>query len=164
MVVYCKVDYLKSANETKFVRRKVLEVASEYPRYNFAVSNTVDHHIELGDFGVSVNALSGEPIVTATVGGARHRMEEGFSMESFRQFIRDVAAGRKEPTTDGILSLMSGENLNAEHFYSLKQEVNFLHKELDKKEKLEAENRRENRRLEAENEELRRMLEALTKK
>ena len=131
------------------MRSKLLEVASDFPEYRFAISNTRDHHTELSSsFGVSVNSLSTEvPTVAAWVGGRRYKMEAEFSVVAIRNFVRSLASGHTaEAMPDPIPKVM---DIEADHFYSLKQQIENLQNQLYSKDK-------ENEALKAEIENLKR--------
>ena len=94
-------------------------MASDFPEYRFAISNTRDHHTELSSyFGVSVNSLSTEvPTVAAWVGGRRYKMESEFSVVAIRNFVRSLASGHTAETMPDPSSKVM--DIEADHFYIL---------------------------------------------
>ena len=96
VVAYWTMDFVRNAKGTSYWRNRVLKVARDFSKYNFAISNKDDFQQELADFGLS--SVSGDkPLITAWAGGLKYRMEAEFSVDNLRTFVQQLEAGSLEP-------------------------------------------------------------------
>uniref|UniRef100_A0A915JRW5 Thioredoxin domain-containing protein n=1 Tax=Romanomermis culicivorax TaxID=13658 RepID=A0A915JRW5_ROMCU len=102
VVVYYTVDFsLAQKDETQFWRNKILNVASKYPSYIFAISDDEEFKEELRQFHLDESPSDVNVIVFGEK--KRYRMDpeeyDEFNEETFAQFMKDLEAGeQRQPT------------------------------------------------------------------
>ncbi|XP_062898418.1 protein disulfide-isomerase A4 [Mobula hypostoma] len=98
VVVYYGVDFSFDYRvATQFWRKKVLEVAKDFPEYTFAIADEEDYSTELNDLGLGD---SGEEVNVAIldVGGKKYAMEpEEFDSDILREFVISFKKGKLNP-------------------------------------------------------------------
>ncbi|XP_065836430.1 protein disulfide-isomerase A3-like [Oscarella lobularis] len=103
VVVYYDVDYVKNPSGTNYWRNRVLKVAKEFKgkKISFAIAQKSDYSRELQEFGL---AESNEDVVVGIRGrgGAKYRMEEKFSVGTFKTFVETFL-------DDGLVSYVKSE-------------------------------------------------------
>ncbi|XP_048469224.1 protein disulfide-isomerase A4 [Rhincodon typus] len=82
---------------TQYWRKKVLEVAKDFPEYTFAIADEEDYSSELSSLGL---ADSGEEVNAAIldVAGKKYAMEpEEFDSDTLREFVMAFKKGKLKP-------------------------------------------------------------------
>lgn len=96
VVSYYNVDYKKNPKGSNYWRNRILKVAKNFPKLNFAISAKDDFQHELNEFGVDF-ADGKKPIVLArNEKNQKFSMKEDFSMETFEKFLTDLEAEKLE--------------------------------------------------------------------
>uniref|UniRef100_A0A6M2DV45 Protein disulfide-isomerase n=1 Tax=Xenopsylla cheopis TaxID=163159 RepID=A0A6M2DV45_XENCH len=96
VVAYYDVDYVKNAKGTNYWRNRVLKVAKEQTKVNFAVSSKADFQHELNEYGID-HVKDDKPVVLArNAKGQKYIMQKEFSVEAIQEFIDDMLAGNLE--------------------------------------------------------------------
>jgi len=96
VTAYYDVDYSKNVKGTNYWRNRVMKVAKNFPKLNFAVSNKNDMQHEADEFGLDVMTAD-KPLVGVKSDKGKFVMKEAFSMDTFEQFLKDFEAGKVEP-------------------------------------------------------------------
>ncbi|XP_078092578.1 protein disulfide-isomerase A4 [Mustelus asterias] len=98
VVVYYGVDFSFDYRvATQFWRKKVLDVAKDFPEYTFTIADEEDYSSELSDLGL---ADSGEEVNAAIldVAGKKYAMEpEEFDSDTLREFVMAFKKGKLKP-------------------------------------------------------------------
>lgn len=98
VVVYYGVDFSFDYRvATQFWRKKVLEVARDFPEYTFAIADEEDYSTELIDLGLGD---SGEDVNVAIldVSGKKYAMEpDEFDSDTLREFVITFKKGKLKP-------------------------------------------------------------------
>ncbi|XP_038653706.1 protein disulfide-isomerase A4 [Scyliorhinus canicula] len=98
VVVYYGVDFSFDYRvATLYWRKKVLEVAKDFPEYTFAIADEEDYASELSSLGL---ADSGEEVNVAIldVAGKKYAMEpEEFDSDILREFVMAFKKGKLKP-------------------------------------------------------------------
>ncbi|XP_067867463.1 protein disulfide-isomerase A4 [Heterodontus francisci] len=98
VIVYYGVDFSFDYRvATQYWRKKVLEVAKDFPEYTFAIADEEDYSSELSNLGL---ADSGEEVNVAIldVGGKKYAMEpEEFDSDTLREFVKAFKKGKLKP-------------------------------------------------------------------
>jgi len=98
IVAYYGVDYVKNVKGTNYWRNRVLKIAKQHKdKFTFAVSSKDEFQHELNEFGIDY-VKGDKPTILARDGkNQKYVMKDEFSMETFEQFIKDVADDKLEP-------------------------------------------------------------------
>jgi protein disulfide isomerase family A protein 3 len=97
VVAYYAVDYVKNPKGSQYWRNRVLKIAKDHPGNMYAVSNKDDFQHELSEFGFDY-VTGDKPVVTAKdAQGQKFKMTADFSMDTFGEFLTQLAAGELEP-------------------------------------------------------------------
>ena len=88
VTAYYDVDYSKNVKGTNYWRNRVMKVAKNFPKLNFAVSNKNDMQHEADEFGLDVMTAD-KPLVGVKSDKGKFVMKEAFSMDTFEQFLKD---------------------------------------------------------------------------
>ncbi|KAM4028050.1 protein disulfide-isomerase A4 isoform 1-T1 [Anomaloglossus baeobatrachus] len=98
VVVYYTVDFsFDHRTATQYWRKKVLDVAKDFPEYTFSIANEDDYASELNDLGIGE---SGEEVNVAILdaNGKKYAKEpEEFDSGSLRDFVIDFKSGKLTP-------------------------------------------------------------------
>nr|XP_033185197.1 protein disulfide-isomerase A3 [Bombus vancouverensis nearcticus] len=97
VVAYYAVDYVKNPKGTNYWRNRIIKVAKDFPKLNFAISSKDDFQHELNDFGIDF--IKGDkPVVLArNANNQKFVMKDEFSVDTFEAFLKDIEAGTLEP-------------------------------------------------------------------
>ncbi|XP_076246068.1 disulfide-isomerase A3 [Calliopsis andreniformis] len=97
VVCYYAVDYVKNPKGTNYWRNRIIKVAKDFPKLNFAISSKDDYQHELNDFGIDF-VKGDKPVVLArNANNQKFVMKDEFSVEAFEAFLKDLEAGALEP-------------------------------------------------------------------
>lgn len=96
VTAYYDVDYVKNTKGTNYWRNRVMKVAKNFPKLNFAVANENDFQHEADEFGMDVITTE-KPLIAIKSDKGKFVMKEEFSMDTFEQFLKDYEAGSVEP-------------------------------------------------------------------
>lgn len=97
VVAYYNVDYVKNVKGTNYWRNRILKVAKDFPKLNFAISSKDDFQHELNEYGIDF-AKGDKPIVLARDSkNQKFSMSDEFSVENFEAFLKDLEGGALEP-------------------------------------------------------------------
>lgn len=97
VVAYYNVDYTKNPKGTNYWRNRILKVAKNFPKINFAISAKDDFQHELNEYGIDF-AKGDKPIILARdAQNQKFIMKDDFSIENFEKFVKDFEAGNLEP-------------------------------------------------------------------
>ena len=88
VTAYYDVDYTKNVKGTNYWRNRVMKVAKNFPKLNFAVSNKNDMQHEADEFGLDVMTAD-KPLVGVKSDKGKFVMKEAFAMDTFEQFLKD---------------------------------------------------------------------------
>lgn len=97
VVAYYAVDYVKNPKGTNYWRNRIIKIAKEFPKFNFAISSKDEFQHELNDFGIDY-VKGDKPLVLAR--NANHQkfiMRDEFSLETFETFLKEMESGALEP-------------------------------------------------------------------
>jgi len=96
ITAYYKVDYIKNVKGTNYWRNRILKVAVDFKdQFKFAIANKDEFTHELNEYGFEY--VSGDkPVVTAKKGGVKYVLKDEFSIESFKNYLDDLAADKLE--------------------------------------------------------------------
>lgn len=120
-VVYYDVDYVKNPKGTNYWRNRVMKVAKNFPKINFAVSNKNDFQHELSEYGWDHVAGDKPVVALKNQDGKKFKMEDSFDVEAFTKFLTQYEAGKLEPhiksepipeNNDGGVKVAVGKNFN----------------------------------------------------
>jgi len=95
VTAYYDVDYLKNVKGTNYWRNRVMKVAKNFAKLNFAIANKNDFQHEADEFGLDV-VTADKPLVAIKSASGKFVMKEVFSMETLEQFLKDFEAGKVE--------------------------------------------------------------------
>ncbi|XP_015599675.1 protein disulfide-isomerase A3 [Cephus cinctus] len=97
VVAYYNVDYVKNPKGTNYWRNRIMKIAKDFPKLNFAISSKDDFQHELNDFGIDYTK-GDKPIVLAKdAKNQKFILKDEFSMQSFEAFLKDLESGALEP-------------------------------------------------------------------
>jgi len=96
VTAFYDVDYVKNAKGTNYWRNRVMKVAKNFPKLNFAVANENDFQHEADEFGLDV-VTTDKPLVGIKSDKGKFVMKDEFSLENFEKFLTDYEAGKIEP-------------------------------------------------------------------
>ena len=88
VTAYYDVDYIKNAKGTNYWRNRVMKVAKNFPKLNFAVANENDLQHEADEFGLEV-VTTDKPLVGIKSAKGKFVMKDEFSMENLEKFLKD---------------------------------------------------------------------------
>ena len=95
VTAFYDVDYVKNAKGTNYWRNRVMKVAKNFPKLNFAVANENDFQHEADEFGLDV-VTTDKPLVGIKSDKGKFVMKDEFSLENFEKFLTDYE-GKKSP-------------------------------------------------------------------
>jgi protein disulfide isomerase family A protein 3 len=96
VTVYYDVDYVKNVKGTNYWRNRVMKVAKNFAKLNFAVANENDFQHEADEFGLDV-ITTDKPLVAIKSDKGKFVMKAEFAMDTFEQFLKDYEDGKVEP-------------------------------------------------------------------
>jgi len=97
VAVYYDVDYVKNIKGTNYWRNRVMKVAQNFKKLNFAICNKNDFQHEASEFGLDIMTAE-KPLVTIkSVIKGKFVMKEDFDMKTLEQFLKDFEADKLEP-------------------------------------------------------------------
>jgi protein disulfide isomerase family A protein 3 len=88
VTAYFDVDYAKNVKGTNYWRNRVMKVAKNFAKLNFAVSNENDLQHEADEYGLDVKT-SDKPLVAIKSDKGKFVMKAEFAMDTFEQFLND---------------------------------------------------------------------------
>ena len=91
------MDYTLNPKGTNYWRNRVLKVAKNFPKFNFAISNTDDFQHELNEFGIDYANDAKPTILARDADNKKFIMKDEFSVDNFEKFLKDLEAGNLEP-------------------------------------------------------------------
>ncbi|CAK9799830.1 Protein disulfide-isomerase A3 [Anthophora plagiata] len=97
VVAYYAVDYVKNPKGTNYWRNRIIKVAKDFPKLNFAISSKDDFQHELNDFGIDFVKGDKPVILAKNAKNQKFVMQEEFSIEAFETFLKNLEAGSLEP-------------------------------------------------------------------
>ncbi|XP_076751589.1 disulfide-isomerase A3 [Xylocopa sonorina] len=97
VVAYYTVDYTKNPKGTNYWRNRIIKVAKDFPKLNFAISSKDDFQHELNDFGIDFVKGDKPVILARNANGQKFVMKDEFSVDTFEAFLKDMEAGTLEP-------------------------------------------------------------------
>ncbi|XP_031839157.1 disulfide-isomerase A3 [Nomia melanderi] len=97
VVAYYAVDYVKNPKGTHYWRNRILKVAKEFPKLNFAISSKDDFQHELNDFGIDFVKGDAPVVLARNANNQKFIMKDEFSVDSFKAFLKDLEADALEP-------------------------------------------------------------------
>lgn len=120
VTAYYDVDYVKNVKGTNYWRNRVMKVAKNFAKLNFAVANENDFQHEADEFGLDV-VTADKPVIAIKSDKGKFVMKAEFSMDTFEQFLKDYEAGTVEPymksedvpePNDGPVKVAVGRNFD----------------------------------------------------
>lgn len=96
VIAYYGVDYVKNAKGTNYWRNRIMKVAKNHKKLNFAVSNKDDFMQEATEFGLSSLSADKPQVVVRGADGKKYVMEDDFSVDSFETFLKKYENGEIE--------------------------------------------------------------------
>ncbi|XP_077347993.1 protein disulfide-isomerase A4 [Lithobates pipiens] len=97
-VVYYTVDFsFDHRTATQYWRKKVLDVAKDFPEYTFAIANEEDYVSELKDLGLSDSGEEVNVAILDTNGKKYARDPDEFDSDSLREFVMAFKKGKLTP-------------------------------------------------------------------
>lgn len=97
VVSYYAVDYVKNPKGTNYWRNRIIKVAKDFPKLNFAISSKDDFQHELNDFGIDF-VKGDKPVVLAkNAKNQKFVMKDEFAVDTFEAFLKDLEADALEP-------------------------------------------------------------------
>lgn len=119
LVVFFDLDLVKNPSGVKYIRNRVLKVASEVTsELNFAVANTADFPQHMQGLGLA----AGEARAAIFTDSEKFRCADVFSMDSLKSFIGDFEANKLESyvksepepaSNDGPVKILTGKNFKS---------------------------------------------------
>lgn len=97
VVAYYAVDYVKNPKGTNYWRNRIIKVAKDFPKLNFAISSKDDFQHELNDFGLDFVKGDKPVILARNANNQKFIMKDEFSVDVFETFLKDLEAGALEP-------------------------------------------------------------------
>ncbi|KZC12816.1 PREDICTED: protein disulfide-isomerase A3 [Dufourea novaeangliae] len=97
VVAYYSVDYVKNPKGTNYWRNRIIKVAKDFPKLNFAISSKDDFQHELNDFGIDFVKGDKPLILARNANNQKFVMKDEFSVETFETFLKDLEADALEP-------------------------------------------------------------------
>ena len=88
VTAYYDVDYVKNVKGTNYWRNRVMKIAKNFAKLNFAVANKNDFQHEADEFGLDI-VTADKPLVAIKSAKGKFVMKDVFSMETFEQFLKD---------------------------------------------------------------------------
>lgn len=97
VVAYYAVDYVRNPKGTNYWRNRIIKVAKEFPKLNFAISSKDDFQHELNDFGIDFVKGDKPTILARNAKNQKFVMKDDFSVAAFETFLKDLEADALEP-------------------------------------------------------------------
>ncbi|OAD59096.1 Protein disulfide-isomerase A3 [Eufriesea mexicana] len=97
VVAYYAVDYVKNHKGTNYWRNRIIKVAKDFPKLNFAISSKDDFQHELNDFGIDFVKGDKPVILARNINNQKFVMKDEFSVDTFEAFLKDMETGALEP-------------------------------------------------------------------
>ena len=88
VTAYYDVDYVKNVKGTNYWRNRVMKVAKNFAKLNFAVANENDFQHEADEFGLDV-VTADKPAIAIKSDKGKFVMKAEFSMDTFEEFLKD---------------------------------------------------------------------------
>lgn len=97
VVAYYTVDYVKNPKGTNYWRNRIIKVAKDFPKLNFAISSKDDFQHELNDFGIDFVKGDKPTVLARNAKNQKFVMKDDFSVDTFETFLKDLEADNLEP-------------------------------------------------------------------
>lgn len=96
VVAYYNVDYKKNPKGSNYWRNRILKVAKNFPKLNFAISAKDDFQHELNEFGVEFSDGKKPIALARNEKNQKFVMQDEFTVETFEKFLTDLEGDKLE--------------------------------------------------------------------